>query len=269
MRYLLIALLIATVAEGSRVGVYRGWEAAQLRRAGVLTWEEAGLNEGLVSYWAMRTDGDTVIDEFGDNDGTAINNPTFSAANGVRDDGVGLNGTSQYLIKNVSNFRGSDTNGTFVAWMKPNGARHLFAKATTGSAGEFVDLFITTSLIAVSAFKPSTFSDVVRADVSLTNGVWYHIAVTAAGTSAAGGYKIYLNGNQLTTYVNPGEGANNGRWLNQFSGANNFTIGARVRNTISYWTGTIDEVAIWNRALSSNEVYKIYNTPLYAPYRED
>jgi hypothetical protein len=40
MRYLLIALLIATVAEGSRVGVYRGHESAQLRRA-VQLWTPA------------------------------------------------------------------------------------------------------------------------------------------------------------------------------------------------------------------------------------
>jgi hypothetical protein len=58
MRYLLIALLIATVAEGSRVGVYRAWEAAQLRRATTELWTPADM-DGL-ALWLDAADESTL-----------------------------------------------------------------------------------------------------------------------------------------------------------------------------------------------------------------
>jgi hypothetical protein len=58
MRYLLIALLIATVAEGSRVGVYRGHESAQLRRATTELWTPADL-DGL-ALWLDASDASTL-----------------------------------------------------------------------------------------------------------------------------------------------------------------------------------------------------------------
>jgi hypothetical protein len=249
MRYLLIALLIATVAEGSRVGVYRAWESAQLRRAVTLTWEEAGLNEGLVSYWAMRRSGTTVFDEFGSNDGTAVNSPTFSEANGVRDDGVGLNGTSQFVATpyNPNNV----TNTTISSWFYPTKTDASVWGATV--AGNAFELYYSTaeSLIflrtSVASLSFSTASDPIL-------NKWNHVVVVLTANTR----KMYLNGNMVA----------DDSGVRQLNVGTTIRIGQRGLNT-RYFGGSIDEVAIWSRALSSNEVFQIYSTPLYAPYRED
>ena len=76
-------------------------------------------------------------------------------------------------------------------------------------------------------------------------GVWYFIAVTYDLTSET--MTLYKNGTQVdeTTGVNaPGESAKT--YIGRFGNG-------------SYWTGSIDEAGIWDRALSSTEIEQLYN----------
>jgi hypothetical protein len=78
---------------------------------------------------------------------------------------------------------------------------------------------------------------------ALTNGLWYHIAVT-------------LNGSQMRTYHN-GQLVNVTRYGTIDSSAGDLAIGAY--STAQYFfNGTIDEFTIWNRSLSANEIRDIY-----------
>jgi len=76
--------------------------------------------------------------------------------------------------------------------------------------------------------------------------IWYHIAVTKSGTT----YTAYLDGN----YEN-----SSGALAN--IDINNLQIGRRIEPSGSVWyfNGLIDEVEIFDRALSSEEIQAIYN----------
>jgi hypothetical protein len=226
-------------------------------------WEAAGLNTGLLHYWAMRTSGTTVYDEYGSKNGTAVNTPTFSTANGVRDDGAGLNGTDELIT--VASFSDVITGNklTFASWVKAASWR-----GGTGSSSRNCVFQCVDSLGSPAGAFFVTFGDqgmpfflyhdgsyrVTSSSTQYSTGEWIHVAATRDGASTA----IYINGiieaqNTLTT--------------NSFSATSTADIGRQTEALGRHFHGAIDELAIWSRALSSNEVYQVYSTPLYAPYK--
>jgi hypothetical protein len=74
--------------------------------------------------------------------------------------------------------------------------------------------------------------------------VWYHAAVTYDGTTVT----LYLNGQVENSAA---------RLLNTFPPQNGLTIGLRPGSAV--WNGQIDEVELFNRALSQAEIQAIYD----------
>jgi hypothetical protein len=85
--------------------------------------------------------------------------------------------------------------------------------------------------------------DLAGTTVLLPN-TWYFGVVTFDGTTL----RLYVNGQQENSMDAPG--------LNTQLNANGLTVGLRSPGT--RWTGQLDEVAIWNRALTASEVQAIY-----------
>jgi len=80
---------------------------------------------------------------------------------------------------------------------------------------------------------------------TLQPNTWYHVAVTYDGTTL----KLYLNG-QL-------ENSKTTTSLNTVLDSNGLTIGLRPGSAT--WDGQIDEVEIFNRALSQSEIQAVFN----------
>jgi len=265
---ILIWLAMVAVASADPWAARLGeWASLQQRRAVVDAWEAAGLNEGLISYWAMRTSGTTVIDEYGSNDGTAVNTPTFSEANGVRDDGVGLNGTNQRItIPHDDTLSVGDEDFSVFAWIKLeklNANQGIFVKRRPTDTPLYgYRLFVSSdnkarhNVTGSVATAPAT-----SGGSTLSTGVWYHVGMTVSGATNSRTIIYWLNGNNDREITGANTGTVDPTLQNGF-------IGTDRSGIASYFGGSIDEVAIWNRALSSNEVYQIYSTPLYAPYKQ-
>ena len=83
--------------------------------------------------------------------------------------------------------------------------------------------------------------------VSTSANTWYHLGIVHNGTSL----EVWLNGTSLgtTTVSTP-----------QNNIGQNLTIGAYKPGGFNYnWDGKLDEVAIWNTALTSTQIQSIYN----------
>ena len=92
-------------------------------------------------------------------------------------------------------------------------------------------------------------SSVIDTSVSnVADGNWHHIATTQNGTSL----DIYLDGakqnTSTITVVSPSTNI-----------GDNFKIGRYFLSAANYFDGQIDEVGIWNTALTSTQVAEIYN----------
>ena len=83
--------------------------------------------------------------------------------------------------------------------------------------------------------------------VSTSANTWYHLATVHDGTSL----EVWLNGTSLGTTTVSTPKNNIGQ---------NLTIGAYKPTGFTYnWDGKLDEIGIWNTALTSTQVSEIYN----------
>jgi len=83
-----------------------------------------------------------------------------------------------------------------------------------------------------------------------TNGQWHHFALTRSGST----FTLYIDGASVGT-------ASYSSAID-LSGGNNNYIGAstgQVTTSRFFWNGLVDEVEIFNRALSQREIQKIYD----------
>lgn len=89
---------------------------------------------------------------------------------------------------------------------------------------------------------------------SLSFGDWQHVVVTWTGTTSASEVLVYVDGNEVSSYdaVTNGVGTRN-----EIDGTpllvDNSNNGGRT------FDGSIDDVRIFNRALTADEVQQLYN----------
>ncbi|MBC8410229.1 MAG: prepilin-type N-terminal cleavage/methylation domain-containing protein [Rhodobacteraceae bacterium] len=81
---------------------------------------------------------------------------------------------------------------------------------------------------------------------SVTAGVWQHVVAIYDN----GSMRFYHNGIEFTTSSAEGNHSSNGT----------FTIGANQNGGYNFYTGLIDEVAVWDEALTASEITTLYNS---------
>jgi len=90
--------------------------------------------------------------------------------------------------------------------------------------------------------------------LSLSVGTWYHIVVVYTGSDAV----FYLNGTNIPYTPNTGWNTYKGASMDS-GGTLQTTIGGNRQNNVSQFLGIIDQVYIYNRALTQSEVSQLYN----------
>jgi len=108
-------------------------------------------------------------------------------------------------------------------------------------------------------YQDGSTVDIVEGDsTGLNDNSWHHVAVTSNGSSWA----IYLDGSAETLTATAG--SNSGNWVGDISAGTltNTEIGASRRNAIlggsNFAVGGIDEVAVWDSALTAAQITNIY-----------
>ena len=99
----------------------------------------------------------------------------------------------------------------------------------------------------------STSTESIPASSALTANIWHHIVFTRSGSGVGNTNKIYINGQLDVTDISDTTVA---------LSTSNLTIGALENPSGAaslYFDGNIDEVAIWNTALSSCDAKGIYD----------
>lgn len=132
--------------------------------------------------------------------------------------------------------------------------RSLVAEDTTSGSNRNWNLLLNSSnKVGFIFFNTSGSTNyLVRATaLEVQDGNWHHILATYDGTSNTDGIKIYVDGGNVETLTALSTGIRSVA-----------SVGPRIgSNTNGSWnfTGKLDEVAIWNTALSSDAVQEIYD----------
>jgi uncharacterized protein (TIGR02145 family) len=215
------------------------------------------LKSGLVGWWTF--DGanmkNNVTDSSGNgNNGHLVNFGATSTAVVAGKLGQGLNfdGTDDRIEMNTDII--PNDNFTISAWVRPVNYKRLINPTVV-----IVSKLRNTLLIDDSypGFKfhfqrGDTYETIYTNTIFTSNDKWYHVVVTKNGGSA-GNTKIYVNGVQ----------DDNGAAIPSLSDTYSTWIGSEY---LSYgsghqrdFPGQIDDVRIYNRALSAAEVKQLYN----------
>jgi hypothetical protein len=209
----------------------------------------------LASYSFNAGSGTTTVDSSGNNLTGTIHGATWTTG-GEYGKALSFNGTNNYVdLGNPASLKATGSM-TWAAWVKatstPSGDGNIIAKQNASSGWQLKTSAGTgpqTFGVAVygSAGIVQRYSTTVRA-----LNTWYHVAGVYNATTRS--LDIYVNG-VLDDGVLSGTIPTTQKIPNV-----NVNIGRRSNGV--YFPGIIDEVQIYNRALSAAEIQTILSTPL-------
>jgi len=198
--------------------------------------------------------GDTAYDATGGNDGTRVN--ASWTTDGILGNALSFDGTNDYVTvggaESDFDFASSTDGFSVEAWIKPDSLASSMAivsksnqSSSTGGWALNWDANVGGKL-RFDLFDGAPPSPAAFSTTDLEVGKWYHVVGTWTGsTSDANAMKVYLNG------VLDGESTFMNTWID-----NDFAVRVgSTNNGIWDFNGLIDEVAIYNRALSGPEVW--------------
>lgn len=203
---------------------------------------------GLVGWWKMDdlTNGNTT-----DSSGQGNNGSVIGAAfnSGRWNSAYGFDGVNDYVnVSDASSLTLSNTS-TFSVWVKPEATttQYVLQKGVFQQDGYLLNLYLGTAVDFYTSQAGAYQRNFIPASGSgIVINKWNHIVVSMNGNAS-----IYVNGIMRTPtisqiHLNPADGTT---WL---------SIGSTTPTPGSFFNGSIDEVRIYNRSLSANEVKELY-----------
>ena len=186
-------------------------------------------------------------------DGTLVNMDSGNWALGKRCAGLLFDGVNDYV--EINGFKGvtGAHSRTCSAWIKTSGSSANAVIVDWGTPiAEQRWLFGVFSTGQLTLY---TWPSYIKTNRTVTDNQWHHVAavLTDDGTPNVSEIKLYVDGQlQVTT-------ANSTQAINTVS-AGNVLIGAfnNAQTKAGYFHGAIDEVLIYNRPLSAEEIQDMY-----------
>lgn len=212
----------------------------------------------LIAYYKLENTADSKGTYTLSNVGTT----TFVAAkfdNGIE---LGTANTSKYM--RVSSAMGISSGAISVSmWVKintepaTNTIYNLFSRGETATDVRHWIRYSDSAGVKNIQFnrqRENVANDAFTYNVTLGTTDWKHFVLTYDGTNVKG----YLNGAYLNSVASSGNGSTGVFADNTTIGAGEITQGNS--NPTLYSNAVIDDVAIFNRALTDAEVYQIYTS---------
>jgi len=197
----------------------------------------------LVSYWKL--DGNST-DSKGSNNGTD-SNMSYSA--GQFDSAGVFNGSSSYInVGSGASLQLGSNPFTVSMWIKKalNGTVETLYHDNSTSNPYFSFGSYSDNKLFFYAVNSGGTNQIFYSSITITDTNWHHAVITAESSSSR---KIYIDG------VISGTGTTN--ITGSISSVNAKNIGRNTNNT-EYFNGSIDDTAIFSRALSAGEVAELY-----------
>jgi concanavalin A-like lectin/glucanase superfamily protein/putative pyrroloquinoline-quinone binding quinoprotein len=228
------------------------WKAATTSAVqGWLNWLPTN---SALGYWKLDDgSGTTAADSSGKNPGTLINGPTWTT--GKIGQALSFNRTSLQYVSVPHNAAFNPFPITVAAWFKTPGYSQPMGIVTKRAAGAGLqgwDLYVggTTGKLTADYYAGSlTERTLFTSTLSVNDDSWHHgvMVVDASGT--------------LTLYAD-GAALGSAPWGDASpvvtTSTNDLRIGSQPSSAEPYFLGLIDEVRVYNRALSATDVAELY-----------
>lgn len=209
------------------------------------------IEKGLVGYWHFDEGTSTVAyDASGNgNNGTLTNGPTWQSGTNCKM-GECLNFSNSYIsVPNVTQLQPQKI--SISLWVKFNSFADTWELSNNRNPFDYNYGYMIredTPSNTVGFFIGYGTSNASIWSGIITTGVWYHLVGTYDGSVL----RFYINGNQI------GSGVTVNQSIDYTGVLNTLYLGQRSDNALRL-NGLMDEIRIYDRALSAQEVLDIYN----------
>jgi len=215
------------------------------------TVQTIDLKDGLVGWWTF--DGpdmkQNVVDKSGQgNTGYLTNIASTTTVPGKIGQALQFDGINDDVDAGQFNIH-TYSELTFAAWVKfegrgSSGAPRILSESSSENGP---NLSWSQSDDRIQWGLGGSGETINSADNSVTRGVWTHVAGTYVENGSSDDIRLYIDGNLVQTGL---ENSSNN------SETEPLKIGSK--DTGAYWIGELDDVRVYNRALSPTEVKKLY-----------
>jgi concanavalin A-like lectin/glucanase superfamily protein len=213
------------------------------------------IENSLICYYQFNGDDE----DSGSNDLDGALQNSASVDNGILE----LNGTNQYYSvadDDLLSFVGATSDDPFSisAWVNMTEATNfeIVGKGIYGASGAEYQLTVFDTgqqlgLYLYDSVDPAIYlGRYDSTDLEDFEGIWTHIGATYDGSEISTGIKLYINGNEISTV----EGSSG-----IYTGMGNKTADLYIgRNSTAYSEGKIDDVRVYDRELSDDEIKQMY-----------
>jgi len=225
----------------------------------------ADLTDGLVAHWPLNEGSGTVANDVSENghNGTLEDGPTWTPPGEFKMGGGALEFDGVDDRIRVDSFDVEDGTGiTLAAWImfnEPGDDSRVISKAQGGGTGDHYWALV------LSGTGEDDLQFRLRTDVGATlkvtvpdgneveTGVWTHVAVTWDASDP--NMKFYKNGEEIHSAAKDGTAVALGPDVE--IGIGNQSVSAGADSMDRPFNGIMDEVAIWNRGLTLEEITEL------------
>jgi hypothetical protein len=215
------------------------------------------LQMGLVAYWPLDSDTtswttNTTRDVSGNgNTGAMVRmSATNSSVPGKIGGALKFNGRNHILSSTNPTAISSGTAYSLAVWLKtasPNSGWACLVAYSHTTALQYIGIAVERNKLAFFNKDDVGNTEALGANVDSKDGKWHHIVGTRNGNS----YNIYVDGSNASSANNPTLGTIT---------PNCFSMGFNChRGGMFYYNGVLDDVRVYNRALSAQEVAQLYS----------
>ncbi len=205
----------------------------------------ADITTGLVGWWRMdEGSGATTTDSSGNgNTGTLVNSPTW--ATGKINGALKFNGSNQYVAAtsthNLPNINGAQTLSAWFDATSVSGSHDIITFVNSTSSPSLANqLRQVNNYLDVSQWGGG--DTIASTSITFNANTWHMATFTWNGASST----LYLDGQQINqNTVSPQSGTGAAVYIGEYPTGEQFA-------------GMIDDVRIYNRALSAADVQQLY-----------
>ena len=220
-----------------------------------------GLDNGLVGWWTF--DGRDMAGNYAFDKSGNGNRGTLTGTNGVPvrtlgklGQGLSFDGVDDSVDIPPTPAFVDNTTGSVSLWFNTKSftAEQIFADVLfvsdpdefrieyLGDSNDQLRVVVVNNAVATAALD--------TANNTITDSNWHHLVVTSDGSVV----RLFLDGAQKT--LTAAVGSNTGQWFASAVDANRLNLGSQ--NGASSLLGSLDDVRIYNRALSADEIKRLY-----------
>ncbi len=223
----------------------------------IANWLRAGrIPSGLVGYWKMdHDDGDTTaVDSSGNgNDGTCVGG-TPGWVDGMIDGAIDLDGAGEYVnLGQPSELDFGDGDFTIAAWFKTSGPNiEIYDSGATGATSfAYVRIHRSASNVTLKIDDGINDAEIEASLDACLDNRWHHIVLMREGSTLYAYVDAVPHGTAVDCTSVGSVNSGKDIWI----GKEDY---GRAGSNIKYHDGLIDDVAVFNRALTIEEVQQLH-----------